>query len=157
MPKMHASDEAIINSPQPLVFKAILDEYCGVTNWGMPYQESRPRGQIPEDREGAVVDIIIHSERARGTPRFSYTFTKIVEPQSIELEIAGDIAGKGVWTFEPLHEKTKVCFVWDVKPKRLVYILLSPFIDMAKIHSDVMAKGYAGLNEYLKKSEVKPS
>ena len=157
MPRLYACDEAIINGPQSSVFKAILDEYCGMTNWGMPYQESKPRGTIPTNREGAVVDIIIHSERARGTPRFSYTFTKITEPESIELQIAGDIVGKGVWTFEPIQGKTKVRFVWDVKPNRLIYILLSPFIDMAKIHSDVIVKGYTGLNEYLQKNEVKPS
>jgi hypothetical protein len=49
--------------------------------------------------------------------------------------------------------KTKVKFEWDVKPKRLIYVLLSPFVDMAKIHSDVMQQGYKALNDYLAKQQ----
>jgi hypothetical protein len=149
MPKMHASDEAIINGSPQVVYKAILNEYGGVTHWWTFVQESILRGNIPIDREGAVVDIIIHSERARGTPKFSYKLTKMVEAQSIDVEIMGDIAGAGKWTFEPIEGKTRAKFEWDVKPQRLIYVLLSPFVDMGKIHSDVMQKGYKALNDYL--------
>jgi hypothetical protein len=149
MPKMFASDEAIINGPPLQVYKTILNEYGGVTHWWTFVQESNLRGSIPIDREGAVVDIIIHSERARGTPKFSYKLTKMVEGQSIDVEITGDIAGTGKWTFEPIDGKTKAKFEWSVKPQRLLYVLLSPFVNMGKIHSDVMQKGYKALNDYL--------
>ena len=152
MPKMYASDEAIINGPPAVVYKAILNEYGGVTHWWTFVQESNLRGNIPVDHEGAIVDITIHSERARGTPRFSYKFIKMVEARSIDIEVTGDIEGKGKWTFEPTDGKTRVKFEWDVKPKRLLYILVSPFVDMGKIHSDVMQKGYKALNDFLNKN-----
>jgi hypothetical protein len=151
MPRMDASDEAIIDGKPMVVYKAILNEYAGVKHWWMPVQESRLRGNVPIDHEGAIVDITIHSERARGTPKFSYKLTKMVEAKSIEVEIAGDIEGTGKWTFEPTDGKTQVQFRWDVRPKRLLYVLLSPFVDMGKIHSDVMQKGYKALNSYLSK------
>ena len=132
------------------VYKAILNEYAGVTHWWMPCQESKLRGDIPIDREGVIVDITIHSERARGTPKFSYKLTKSVEAKSIEVEIAADIAGTGGWTFEPTDGKTKVQFRWNVRLKRLLYVLLSPFVDMGKIHSGVMQKRYKALNSYLR-------
>jgi phage-related protein len=37
MPKIDRLDEAIIDSPPMLVYKAILNEYAGVTHWWMPY------------------------------------------------------------------------------------------------------------------------
>jgi len=151
MPRMDASDDAVIDSPPMVVYKAILNEYAGVTHWWMPYQESKLKGNAPIDREGAIVDITIHSERARGTPKFSYKLTKIVEAKSIDIEINGDIEGTGKWTFEPTDGKTKVQFRWNVRPKRLLYVLLSPFVDMGKIHSDVMQRGYKALNSHLSK------
>jgi hypothetical protein len=146
---MFASDEAIIDGSPMVIYKAILNEYAGHTHW-WPSQESKLQGNVPFDSEGAIVEIIIHSERARGTPRFCYKLTKMVEGKSIDVEVTGDIEGTGKWTFEPTNGKTKVQFQWDVRPKRLLYVILSPFVDMAKIHSDVMQKGYMALNSYLK-------
>ncbi len=152
--KMYASNEAIINGSPEIVYKAILNEYGGFTHWWTFIQESIPRGNVPIDQEGSLVDIVIHSERAKGTPKFTYKLTKMVEAKSIDVEVTGNIEGKAKWTFEPCDGgKTKVNFEWDVKPKRLMYMLLSPFVDMAKIHSDVMQCGYKALNDYLAKQQ----
>lgn len=67
------------------------------------------------------------------------------------IAIDGNIAGNGFWTFDPQEEKIKACFKWVVKPKRLMHVLLSPFVDMGAIHSEVMINGYAALNKYLEK------
>jgi uncharacterized protein YndB with AHSA1/START domain len=149
VPKMYALDQAIIGAPPAVVYKAIFDEYAGVTHWWMPYQESKLRENVPID-ESAIVDVTIRTELERGTPRFSYKLTKIVEAKSIKVEVTGDIEGTGEWTFEPTDGKTKVQFRWNVRPKRLLYVILSPFVDMAKVHSDVMQKGYKALESYLK-------
>jgi hypothetical protein len=73
----------------------------------------------------------------------------MVEAQLIDVEIMGDIAGAGKWTFEPTDGKTKVKFEWDVKPQRLLCVFLSLFVDMGKIRSDVMQKGFEAYNSYL--------
>jgi uncharacterized protein YndB with AHSA1/START domain len=146
MPKIDVVDEAIIDSSPNVVFRAILNEAAGDTHWWMPHWESKVRGETPIDHEGGIVDITIHRS---GTPKFSGKTTKIVEDKLIELEFAGDFVGTGAWTFEPLDGKTKVKYRWNVRPKRLSFVLLSPFIDMAKTHSDVMQKGFKALNNYL--------
>jgi len=69
----------------------------------------------------------------------------------VEVEFDGDFVGTGVWTFEPLHGKTRVRYRWSVRPKRLSFALLSPFIDVGKAHSDVIQKGFKALNSYLSK------
>jgi len=112
----------------------------------MPHWESKLREETPIDREGAIFDITIHRS---GTPRFSGKTTKIVEGKLIEVEFEGDFVGTGAWTFEPTDGKTRVQYRWTVKPKRLSFILLSPFINMGKSHSDVMQKGFKALNSYL--------
>lgn len=151
---MFACDEAIIDGPPDVVFKAILDEYSRVTHWWLPYSEQRQRGNLPINEEGSIVDLTIRTKRTRGTPNFSYKLTKIVKPKLIDVDISGDIAGKGEWTFESIEGKTRLKFEWDVKPRRLVYLLLSPFVDMGKFHSEVMQYGYRALNDYLKSAAI---
>jgi uncharacterized protein YndB with AHSA1/START domain len=146
MPKIDVVDEVVIDSPIIVVFKAVLNEHAGVTHWWMPYWESKLRGETPMDHEGVIFDITVHGRHA---PRFSARITKIVEGKLIQMEDEGDFAGTGTWTFEPTDGKTKVRFRWNVRPMRLSFVLVSPFIDMGKIHSDVMQKGFKALNSYL--------
>ena len=154
---MFASDGALIDAPPGEVYRAILDEYSGVTQWWKPYSEQKLRGTIPIDHEGAIVDLTIRSERAKGTPRFSYTLTKMVEGELIDVRVDGDIVGTGEWTFEPVDGKTRVTFKWDVKPRRLFYRMVSPFVDMSKIHSEVMQYGFKALSSYLGKNKDQPA
>jgi len=146
MPRISVVDETIIDKPPLVVFNAILNEYTGVTHWWMPHLELKPRGEIPIDREGAIIDVTVH---CRGTPRFSAKITKIVEGKLIEIENEGDFVGTMTWTFEPTDGKTRVQSRWNVRPKRLLFVLVSHFMDIGKIHSDVMQKGFKALNNYL--------
>jgi uncharacterized protein YndB with AHSA1/START domain len=146
MPRIDAVDEGVIEDLPSVVFKAILNEHAGVTHWWMPYWESKLRGETPMNHEGAIFDITVHGKHA---PKFSARIRKIVEGKLIEMENEGDFTGTGTWTFEPTDGKTKVRFRWNVRPKRLSFVLVSPFIDMGKIHSDVTQKGFKALNSYL--------
>lgn len=150
MPRIDTVHEAVLNKPPLEVFKAILNEHAGVTHWWMPYWESKLRGDTPMNHEGAIFDITVHGKH---TPKFSAKITKIVEGKLIELQDEGDFAGTGTWTFEPTDGKTKVQFRWNVKPKRLSFILASPFIDMEKFHIDKMQKGFKALEEYLSQKQ----
>ena len=100
------------------------------------------------DREDAIFDIVIYGKHS---PRFSARITKIVEDKLIQVEFEGDFVGTGTWTFEPTDGKTRVQYRWNVRPKRLPFILVFPFVDMKKMHSDVMQKGFQALNNYRNK------
>ena len=140
MPKIDVIDEAVIDAPPMVVYKAILNEYAGVTHWWMPILEFKLRGDMPIDREGAIVDMTI---RNRGvTSKVSVKVTKIVEAKSIEMEFAGDFVGTEEWTFEPTDGKTKVQLRLNGRTNRLLFSLVSPFVNFGKGHSDVMQKGF---------------
>ena len=148
MPRIDVVDEGVIDSTPIVVFNAILNESAGVTHWWMPHWESKLRGETPIDHEGTIFDITVPGKH---TSRFSAKITKIVEGRLIEVELKGDFAGTGTWTFQPIDGKTRVQYRWNVRPKRLSFVLASLFVDMGKMHSDVMQKGFKALNSYLSK------
>jgi hypothetical protein len=148
MPRIDAFDEAVIDGPPLVVFKAILDEYAGVTHWRMPLMESKIREGTPVGREGAIYDGALHTF---GTPKGSIKITKIVEGKLIEVEEEGDFVATGTWTFEPTNGKTKIGYRWSGRPKRLSIRLLSPFINIRERHSDLWQKVFIALNSYLSK------
>jgi hypothetical protein len=145
MPKYDVTDEAVLDSPPMVVYKAILDEYAGVTHWWMPILEFKLRGDMPIDREGAIGDMISKGAKC------SFKVTKIVEAKSIEMEIAGDLVGTGTWTFEPTDGKTKVKYRSNVRTNKALFSLVSPFVNFGKTHSDNVQKGLKALNSYLNK------
>ncbi len=77
MPKYDVTDEAVIDSPHMVVYKAVLDKYAGVTNWWTPILEFKLRGDLPIDQEGAIGDITSKSAKC------SFKVTKIAEGKSI--------------------------------------------------------------------------
>lgn len=149
MPKIESLDEAVIESQPMVVYKAVLNEYGGVTHWWMPIHESKLRGDSPI-AEGAVVDIAIHRT---GNVKFSYKITKLVEGKLINMDISGDFVGTGSCTFEPEGDKTKMQFRWNVKIAKLGFVILSPFVSIAKGHSEVMQAGFKALNSFLSEND----
>ena len=106
MPRIDAMNEAIIVGQPMEVYKALLNEVSGVTNWWMPYMAFKLKGDIPIDHEGAVYEATI-SPTSRMNAKFSAKMTKIVEGKLIEEEVAGSFIGTASWTFEPKDGKTK--------------------------------------------------
>ncbi len=149
MPKFNVVDEAIIDASPAVVCKAILDEISGVTHWWMPDVETKVIGDTPPGREGMISDIKVHRT---GKAHFTWKLTTIVDGELIDIEYGGDFAGNGKWTFEPVDGKTRIRFYWiNILPKRPLFILISPFIDLGKSHSEVMQVGFKSLNNYLNK------
>ena len=147
MKEIDVIDEAVIDASPSAVYKAILDEYVGVTNWWMPILEFKMRGNSLFC-EGAICDI---AARGSGmTAKFSVKVTKILQDKSIELELAGDFLGTEKWTFEPLDEKTKVQLRWSGKINKPLFSFVATFMkNPAKPHSDAIQKGFKILNSNL--------
>jgi hypothetical protein len=145
MPKYDVTDEAVIDSLPMVVYKAVLDEYAGVTNWWTPILEFKLRGDSPIDHEGAIGDMTSKGAKC------SFKVTKIAEGKSIEMDITGDLVGTGTWTFEPTDGKTKVKYRSNVRTNKALFSLVSPFVNFGKRHSDNMHKGFKALNNYLSK------
>jgi len=151
VPKINVTDEAVINAPPMVVYKAILDEFSGVTQWWMPYNGFKLKGDVPVDREGAVFDLIVFPKSRIASSKISVKVAKIVAAKSIELEFSGDFVGTEEYTFEPTDGKTKVQIHLNAQTNRLALSLVSPFVNLGKGHSANMQKGFKALNSYLSK------
>ena len=95
-----------------------------------------------------MFDIIV---RYRGKGKLTGKITEIVESKLIRVDYIEDsqFLGNAKWTLEPSDGKTKLKFLWNVKSNRFLLTLVSPFINHAKNHSEVMKLGFKGLNNYL--------
>ena len=149
MPRIDVVDKTIIDSQPAIVFNALLDEFEGAKNWWMPHWEAKMKGNVPFRQVGGTIDITVHRI---GTPRWSSRSVEIVPSKLLQADFfEGDFLGNGEWSLEPIGDKTKVKFRFNVKTNKLLFTLVSPFVNIGKIHSDVMQKGFKALNSYLSK------
>jgi hypothetical protein len=109
MPKANAIDEAIIDAPPLVVYRAVLDEYSGRTKLWMPFIEIKPKENMPMDCKGGVCQVITRSHGLKG--KFTDKITKLDEGKLIALELSGDLIGNETWSFEQIDEKTKLQFI----------------------------------------------
>jgi hypothetical protein len=151
LPKIDVTDEAIIDSSPMSVYRAVLDEFSGVTHWWMPYNGFKLRGDVPVDREGAVFDLIVFPKSRVASSKISVKVVNIVEARSIELDFSGDFVGTEEYTFQPIDGKTKIQIHLKAKTNRLSLSMVSPFVNLGKGHSSNMEKGFKALNNYLSK------
>lgn len=151
MVKIDVTDEYIMEAPPLAVYEAFINEVSGATQWWMPDLAFKPKENIPIGFEGAVFDIIAHPN-SRLNAKFSCRAIKVVEARSVDLDIfAGDCIGSGHWIFEEIDGKTKVKIRFNVKTNNPLMSLLSPFVDLAKQHSEAVQNGFKACNDYLAK------
>lgn len=144
--KFDITDEAIINARPDVVFNAVKDEGCGITNWWMPHLSCKPR-KDSACGIGDLIDVTVHGKRP-----ITFT-TKTVEIKINEMVkgnyVEGAYRGEFVWEFKELDGKTKVRFRWRTKPEGLLLRILASFLPIEKYHSDVMKAGFENLNKFL--------
>ena len=149
MPKVEVTDEAVIDAPPMEVYKAVLDMYAGNAKWSPPSTIYKLRGDNTTVSEGSIVDVTIHGGRGVNF-KVCGKFTKIEEAKLIEEEVSGAFIGTGTWTFEPTTEgKTKVQYRFNARTNKLLFSVLSPFVNIGKKHSDMMKQGFKACNSYL--------
>ena len=150
MPKFDITDEAIIDSQPITVYNAFLNELSGITQWWMPHLQCKSRDGKLIDCEGGIFEATIHPHSILKA-RVCCKIAKMVEAKSITVEyISGGFLGTGEYTFEPIDERTRIKFRFKVKSNNPLAYLVSPFMDIAKGHSDVMQHGFKNCNAYLK-------
>lgn len=85
-----------------------------------------------------------------GTPHFIARTIEVIPGRMLRLQyVEGDIRGEGTWTLEPEGNQTRLRFRWCVRPHRLLFRLLAPFVDFGRTHSEVMQVGFVRLDRYL--------
>lgn len=152
MPSYDVIDRAVINATPEQIYRALVDEYSGVTHWWTQV-ESRPVGEIPFGRPGAVCTVTV---RNRGTARFTWRTAEIVENDLIRFEyLKGDLAGYGDLRLEPVGEATRVSYHWQVTTRGKAHII-GPLLNISKRHSQVMQAGFRALAEQVARPQDGP-
>ena len=143
-------DEAIISAKPDVVYKALIAEYSGKTDWWKSRVESKLREGRAVDRPGALLDITVHG----GGMSMKFT-TKTVEVKKNELwrsdYVGGCFRGEGVWKLEAVDGNTKLSYHWRCRPSGFLMRILGPLVNVPKGHSEVVKVGFAALSEYLEK------
>jgi hypothetical protein len=87
------------------------------------------------------------------TLRWSLRVVESRHPYGYSIEAWGDLVGRGVWTFEPDGDATRVTYDWRVRSEKLLLKLLSPLLKpvFKSNHDRVMADGEAGLRAELER------
>ena len=114
------------------------------------------RATIVEPGDERGVGKVMHVETRGHLPytlRWSFRVTESRAPYGYSIEAWGDMVGRGVWTFEPDGDTTRVTYDWRVRTEKLLLKLLSPVLKplFKSNHDRVMADGQAALHAELER------
>jgi uncharacterized protein YndB with AHSA1/START domain len=144
VPSYDVTDEAIIEAPPARVFRALLDEYAGVTHWWTQV-ESTPIGDVPFDQVGAKCRVTV---RNHGAAHFTWKTIEVVENRLMRFEyVDGDIVGHGDLTLDPAGDGTRIAYRWRVRTRGLASIA-GPLLGISRRHSEVIQAGFRALEEF---------
>lgn len=147
MKPIEVTDEGLFDASPAEVFSALMDEAMGRSQWWHPALELHPRPGPPPTEVGSLIDV-----RMPGPPPLQFTerVTELVENRRVRTEyIRGDFLGGGVWTFEPVGERTRVRYRVRLRPNTWKLKLVRPFVNIGQKHSAVVQRGFTGLRDYL--------
>ncbi len=152
MPSYDVLDTALVNASPERVFRALVDEYAGVTHWWTQV-ESVQVGEIPFGQPGAICTVTV---RNHGTARFSWRTAEILENHSIRFEyLKGGLVGYGDLTLEPEGDRTRIGYHWRVKTRGTASIV-GPLLNLERRHSEVIQAGFRALAEQVARPDGLP-
>jgi uncharacterized protein YndB with AHSA1/START domain len=115
-------DEWDVDAPQEAVFDALADARTYPTWWQPTYRE------VEADGPPAVGC----ASRQKFKAKLPYTLStvsaivRLDPPHQFEVQVDGDLRGRGVWTLSPANGKVHVRFDWRVHADRGLLRILTP-------------------------------
>jgi uncharacterized protein YndB with AHSA1/START domain len=117
-------DEWDVDAPVEAVFDALADARTYPEWWRPVYLDVEADGPPAAGR--------VSRQHFKGRlPYTLKTHSKIVRidpPRSFEIEVEGDLSGRGVWTLTPRDGKVHVHFDWRVNADRPLLRVLTPVL-----------------------------
>jgi uncharacterized protein YndB with AHSA1/START domain len=117
-------DEWDVDAPQERVFDALADARTYPEWWTPIYR------QVDADGPPAVGRISRQKFKAKLPYTLSTvsTIVRLEPPRQFEVEVDGDLRGRGVWTLSPRNGKVHVRFDWHVFADRALLRALTPVL-----------------------------
>jgi uncharacterized protein YndB with AHSA1/START domain len=153
MAKYDVLDEAVLEATPTEVATALENETHGRSHWWRSWMQIRPLDASRNLEVGATMRFAVHNPTSRvqwGLPRFTGRVTTYEPEHRIVFEfIEGAFRGTGEWVIERADDShTRISFRWVASPAGSMR-LKAHLVDVPKMHSRVMRKGYKGLDRYL--------
>jgi uncharacterized protein YndB with AHSA1/START domain len=117
-------DEWDVDAPQAAVFQALADSTTYPEWWKPVYIEVTAEGPL------AVGQVAQHHFKGQ-LPYTLRTESKIVRlepPNVLEVDVVGDLTGRGTWTLTPRDGRVHVRFDWVVVADRPLLRYLTPVL-----------------------------
>jgi uncharacterized protein YndB with AHSA1/START domain len=117
-------DEWDVDAPQERVFDALSDARTYPEWWTPIYKEVEAEGPPSVGR--------VSTQKFKA--KLPYTLTtqsklvRLERPREFEVEVEGDLRGRGVWTLTPRDGKVHVRFDWRVFADRALLRYLTPVL-----------------------------
>jgi uncharacterized protein YndB with AHSA1/START domain len=139
-------DEWDVAAPQGAVFQALADPRTYPIWWTPTYTE------VEADGPPAVGC----ASRQRFKARLPYTLStvstivRLEPPREFEVQVDGDLRGRGVWTLTPTEGKVHVRFDWRVHADRPLLRILTPVLRplFRWNHNVAITRAIVGLEPY---------
>jgi uncharacterized protein YndB with AHSA1/START domain len=140
-------DEWDVDAPILAVFRALADVATYPLWWRPVFLSVSAGGPLRVGR--------VSHERLRARfPRELATTSEVIRlepPREYEVEVQGDLSGRGVWTLSPLPDgRVHVRFDWHVDPGRRLLRVLQPAFRWN--HNWAIKRAIAGLEPYARAS-----
>ena len=117
-------DEWEVSAPLEAVFDALADARTYPEWWKPVYIEVESDGPPAPGRSSRQ-----HFKgRLPYTLKITSTIVRLDSPRSFEIEVVGDLSGRGVWTLTPRDDRVQILFDWRVNADRPLLRVLTPVL-----------------------------
>jgi uncharacterized protein YndB with AHSA1/START domain len=117
-------DEWDVDAPQERVFEALADARTYPQWWTPTYKEVESDGPPQVGR----ASLQKFGGKLPYTLKTESTIVRMEPPREFEVNVVGDLRGRGVWTLTPADGKVHVRFDWHVFADRALLRYLTPVL-----------------------------
>lgn len=144
-------DATLIATDRDVVYRAVVDEHDGKTNWWAPHYSMELLEGGSCGNVGALPDNTVRVH-GRFPIRFVTRTVVVEENERIRVEyVGGAFRGEALWEFQGVNEKTRLSLRWRTSPPGVLRAL-APFLPVEKSHSDTTKVGFENLSGFLVRS-----
>jgi uncharacterized protein YndB with AHSA1/START domain len=145
-------DEWDVDAPQEAVFAALADARTYPAWWQPTYREVQADGSPS----------VGCASRQKFKAKLPYTLSivstivRLEAPRELEVEVDGDLRGRGVWTLSAANGKVHVRFDWRVHADRALLQILTPVLWplFRWNHNVAIKQAMAGLEPYARTQSI---
>lgn len=141
MKELTSLDQKILNYPVDKIFP-IVSDFQTYREWFPKNVDISLIKKTPE-KIGSIIQIKF------GIVKFKIELTRINQFREIIVQYRGAYEGNGIWYFFESTNGTKLLYEIDLKIKNPIVRLISIFVNINSMHSNVMTKTFEGLENYL--------